>query len=180
MVGGVVDFADFHFDKVGAQKATGGQISAARVDFDDTGEHFVEPDGIFGLSIDGNRVVYALEMHRFPDTGRIADQLVKHGQILMHGAISKKYGETKSNLVLSVHDTQRTLKKVRERLLSYQNFYPYRKGFIFNSLEQVKTDISEGWTLADGTPFNPFPRLKRRSKIEVRATDTASSSLKST
>jgi len=46
---------------------------------------------------------------------------------------------------------------VRQRLLGYKNFHAFQLGFLFNSLDQVKANISRGWMFADGTPYDPFP-----------------------
>jgi len=157
-VGANIDLAHLYFDKIGAQKITkGGEVPVTKIELGPAKNDTIEPDSIFGISLAGERLIYALEMHCFPDTGRIADQLIKHGRALQKGAIAQKYGNYSAHLVLSVHENSVTFDRVRARLMGYPGFAPYKGFFLFNTLEQVRSDISKGWVLADGTPFEPFP-----------------------
>lgn len=99
-----IDTLDCYFDKIGSQRL-GGQVSATRINRPNG--DFIEPDLIFVVRENDQPLIYAIEYHRYPDTKRITDQLIKHAQVLKEGGIAQKYNLNISNYVISVHDTTR-------------------------------------------------------------------------
>ncbi len=59
-------------------------------------------------------------------------------------AIANKYNATTSNYVLTIHDTDTTLRTSRERLLNDPTIHRHDDAFYFNSLAQVVADITSG------------------------------------
>ncbi|MEM7662783.1 MAG: hypothetical protein AAF292_11075 [Pseudomonadota bacterium] len=162
-IGGTVEISDWYFDKTGSQKRGGSLEASTRVyspELLSRGLHskWCEPDGIVGLQIGNVSILYVLEVHCFPDTGRITEQLTNHITLLKNGAIAKKYRSENSQLVLSVHEHKSTFESVKARLQGTLGFDEVANDVVFNRLDQIKNDITQGWVYADGRPANPFPR----------------------
>ena len=41
------------------------------------------------------------------------------------------------------------MRSVQKRLREAKGFDKFKKGFVFNTLEQVQTDFTDGWSYAD-------------------------------
>lgn len=154
---GDVVHADWYFDKTGSQRAAGYQHATSRLNLSSSGGDWIEPDGVFGVNVEGVSVLYVLEVHRFPDTGRIVQQLLQHGHVLANGTASKKYNLDCSHMVLSVHVNEVTFRKARQNLLTYPGFSQFSESYVFARLDDVKADISSAWVYANGQPAGPFP-----------------------
>ena len=165
--GAEVKLADMDFDKIGAQR-TGGMVAKTKVQIDQ--HSFIIPDGIFGVLANQTPFLFALEVHDETDTGYITRQLMRHGNALMNGSIAKKYHQEASNFVLSVMEetrhskndaaneetAQKRVKAVQSRMLHQPYFDSFKAGYFFNTIHQVRRDIREGWTTADGVAVRPF------------------------
>ena len=162
-----IHLADMDFDKIGAQR-TGGMVAKTKVQIDQ--HSFIIPDGIFGLVANDTPFLFALEVHDETDTGYIVRQLMRHGNALMNGSLAKKYHQETSNFVLSVMEetrhtsndaaneeaAQKRVKAVQTRMLRQPYFQSFQQGYFFNTIHQVRRDIREGWTTADGVEVRPF------------------------
>jgi len=163
-----VHVADMDFEKDGAQR-TGGQVAKTKVSIDHAS--FIIPDGVFGIATAENQpLLYALEIHSETDTKYITEQLLRHGSALINGSIGKKYNQNISNFVLSVMENTRSGKKadlneaaaakrvkaVQKRMLHQPYFQSFGQGYFFNTIHQVRRDIRDGWTTADGQEVRPF------------------------
>jgi len=135
-----------YYDKQGAQRVRG-QVCDTRLEIGNM--DFIEPDGIFCLRKDDFVLPVILEVHRFPDTGRIVKQLNKHGLALHLRAMKNKYSLSKDPVLLSVHEHKHTKLSTQKRLTEAPGFETYLPGFVFNTVEQVKTDITQGWRYAN-------------------------------
>lgn len=166
--GSTVHVADMDFEKEGAQRS-GGQTAKTKVAIDHAS--FIIPDGIFGVvDVENQPLLYALEIHSETDTRYITDQLMRHGSALINGSIGKKYNQNISNFVLSVMEDTRAgknaeanevaaakrVKAVQKRMLHQPYFQSFGQGYFFNTIHQVRRDIREGWTTADGQKVRPF------------------------
>ena len=134
-----------YFDKRGAQRGQG-QICDTRLDLGNMG--MIEPDGIFVLKFDDFILPLILEVHRYPDSGRIAQQLNKHGYGIHIGSLNSKYGVAVSPIILSVHEHEHSMLSVQKRLSEAKGFESFEQGYIFNTVEQFKTDMTTGWKYA--------------------------------
>jgi len=141
-----ITLTTLYYDKQGAQRGKG-QVCDTRLEIGNMG--FIEPDAIFCLKRGEIVIPLILEVHRFPDTGRIAEQLNKHGYGVHLGALNHKYDIRVNPIVLSVHEHERTLIGTRKRLAEAPGFEPFLPGFVFNTVEQVKADISKDWSYAN-------------------------------
>ena len=108
----------------------------------------IEPDGIFVLKFDDFILPLILEVHRYPDSGRIAQQLNKHGYGIHIGSLNSKYGVAVSPIILSVHEHEHSMLSVQKRLSEAKGFESFEQGYIFNTVEQFKTDMTTGWKYA--------------------------------
>jgi len=143
-----------YFDKHGAQRGTG-QVSDTRLELGHMG--IIEPDGIFVLKRDGFVLPLILEVHRYPDSQRIAEQLNRHGYGLHIGALTAKYNDLKvSPVILSVHEKESSMRGAQKRLREADGFEPFSKGFVFNTVQQMKSVISQSWEYADGRALQIF------------------------
>jgi len=150
-----VTHAALYFDKQGAQRGQG-QVCDTRLDLGKMG--MIEPDGIFVLRRDDFIMPLILEVHRYPDSGRIAEQLNKHGYGIHIGALNAKYGLGVSPIILSVHEHDYSMLSARKRLRDAKGFEPFAQGFVFNTMAQVKADLEQSWTYADMAPALIFTR----------------------
>ena len=148
-----VSLFDYYFDAYGNPQKLG-QINYITRFILDSGE-FSHPDAVFELSLNKSTVIYAMEIHLTPKTKTITEQLLKHIRLMQTGGIQQRYKVDTMHRVLSIHDTQASLRNVKKRMLQ-QAPKQFLTGFFFNSLEQVKADITAGWTYADDKPVRPF------------------------
>lgn len=100
--------------------------------------------------------MFALEIHNTKQTAKIIRQLDNHLSAIQEKAISTKYQHPKNCPVLSLFTHKGTMEATKKRLL--QKIFELKafKGFLFNSLENVNQDITQGWHLIDNTPVNFF------------------------
>ena len=166
-IGAEVLLSDLDFIMKGAQRLDG-QTSVCKVTMED-GSFYI-PDGIFGFRFENNLFLYALEVHHTMSTQRIVAKLQNYYKILMEGAISAKYNYNLNCYVLNVFEQERLTKDhaknvqlaknkmgyVKDRLLADQYFAPFQPAFLFNTMESVRADITQGWTRADGQESSPF------------------------
>ncbi len=146
-----VNFSHLYFDKTGSQRGSGPkQVSDARLDLGNGG--FIVPDIVTCFNREDYILPLVLEVHRHPDTKEIAQQLQRNATAIYAGAMAAKYDLPINNLVLSVHEKPEVMKRVMTLLMQIPNFENYIDGFLFNTVEQVKTDITQGWAYANMKP----------------------------
>jgi len=144
-----ITHAALYFDKHGAQRGQG-QVCDTRLELGNMG--IIEPDGIFVLRRDEFVVPLILEVHRYPDSKRIAEQLSKHGYGIHIGALNAIYSLGVSPIILSVHEQEYSMLSAQKRLRDAPGFEPFSQGFVFNTVDQVKTDLTKGWGYANMKP----------------------------
>ncbi len=147
-----------------------------KIIFDDG--NFIIPDGVFGIRFQGKLFLYALEIHHADSTERITAKLKNYFKALVEKKISERWNYDLACYVLSVYqeqdlctDTKLTrsqrqsknlefcrnkMEYVKQRLLSDSEFERFKPGFYFNSMDQVRSDLTTGWTLADDIAVTPF------------------------
>lgn len=145
--------ADLYFDKKAPSRGQA-QICASRLELGVKG--MIEPDGIFILKRGETIVPIIAEMHHSGNTGRIAEQLNKHAYVIYTGAIRQKYGINVNPIVLSVHEKKHIMLSVQKRLKGAEGFDAFMKGFVFNTVEQIRDKFSKGWSYADQTQAMTF------------------------
>jgi hypothetical protein len=146
-----------YFDKSGANRTGANRLrSACRIDLGH--RDFIIPDGLAYFDTGTRKRVVALELHRFPDTGRIVKKMDKHIQALDSDAYPKAFGHDAAGRVLHIFSDANVAVRVMDRLLALPGFRSSRafQLMAFNSLEGIKADFGSGWVLADRTPASIF------------------------
>lgn len=101
--------------------------------------------------------LFALEVHNTRQTAKIIRQLENHLIAMREKAISTKYKHPKNCPVLSVFTHKGTMEATKKRLLQKDPaFLKFKGGFLFNSLENIERDITQGWHAIDNTAVNFF------------------------
>lgn len=111
----------------------------------------------FGLQYeDGSSRLFAFEYHRGRYIHAIVEQLELHLRAMAEDVLPNHYQHPHANYLLSVYEHASTLRTTKERLCRYSIFKPFQAGFLFNSMEQVRKNFSEGWTDFAGQPSKLF------------------------
>ncbi|MDO8606144.1 MAG: hypothetical protein Q7R40_06385 [Phaeospirillum sp.] len=146
-----------YFDKIGANRAGSNRLrSVCRVDLPH--HRFIVPDGLAFFDTGTKKRAVALELHRFPDVGRIVKKLVNHIPALDMDAYPRAFGHEAAGRVLNIFCDAKAAVRVMDRLLDVPGFRGSRafQLMAFNSLDSVKADFGGDWVLADRTKANVF------------------------
>lgn len=150
-------FTDMDFDIIGSRRqGTFTKKTEIRLPNDATP---IVPDGIFGVNINGEPRIYILEVHRKTETKAVSEQLKRYIDVLETGAVAEKYGLEVSPLICSVHMKDNVLRGVKVSLLKTQDFELFKGAFLFNSVDDLTSELAKGWSLADDQLVLPFSRL---------------------
>lgn len=139
---------------------------------------YIIPDGIFGFKLNGTAYLYALEIHHGTSAQKATAKLQTYYEALMEHAISKKYKYEMSCYILSLFQEEKfnnnrkltkeqkhqrnirrcetKMKSVMDRLEADPKFPTFKPAYLFNTMENIRTDLVAGWTLADGADVTPF------------------------
>jgi hypothetical protein len=150
-----VDFWHSYFDSKGNQRQSNKQLIR---DTQVTLYHQnIVPDGNFRLDmLDGESRLFTLELHKGTNTKRIIKQLENHARLVELELLPDKYDHPHDNYVLSVYNHKGTLEAVKKRFLDNKRLAEYSEYYIFNSVEQVIADFSQGWHYFNNEKFEIF------------------------
>lgn len=76
----------------------------------------IEPDGLFITSNFQKKKLYAVEIHRSPNTKEILQQINQHIDTMTQASMSKRFGVKANNYLLSVSSNENTLKHLLARI----------------------------------------------------------------
>lgn len=128
----------------------------------------VIPDGIFSVElITGQQAIYLAELHRSTQTKAVTAQLLRYIEVIQSGVIQSKYGIKAHPMICSVHLKDNVLSGVKARLLKHPEFAPFLRNFVFRKMNNLHSDFTHGWHLADNTPANPFPPSNHASHASL-------------
>lgn len=118
----------------------------------------IVPDGLAFFDTGTKKRAVAIELHNFPDAGRIAKQLAGHVEPLELDAYSHAFGHDAAGRVLSISSEAGLALRVMDRMLALPGFRDSRAFHLmaFNTLDSVKADFGKGWVLADRSPAGIF------------------------
>jgi hypothetical protein len=147
------DVALTYFDRVRAMpRTTGGREigfrTATHIQID--ASNYIEPDGIARFIVGGKVRLCMIEMHKDRPPGEITTELDKHISALAAGTLSGIFNHPTSHIVLSIYENQKTMQTVISRLKAIPDFADFQGDFMFNTLDQVRSDFSKGWIMANG------------------------------
>lgn len=152
---GICDAFDRYFGRVANPKPHRRGLVSATTVFHQDGK--IVPDAIVKFSANGVERLCAVEIHHNDRTGRIIQQLTGYLPALQERAISLRYGYEGMPFILSIFDEANVLELTKKRFLGSKALAPASKGFLFNTLEQVCDDITQGWHYANGKEARIFP-----------------------
>jgi hypothetical protein len=147
-----------YFDKTGANRGAGLTRLRAATRLDLPGGSYIIPDGLAFFDTGAKRRAVALEVHNFPDVGRIVKQLAGYVDHVVTDASSRTFGHDAAGRVLSISTDPAVTVRVMDRMLALPGFRDSRafQLIAFNTLDSVKADFGTGWVLADRSPAGIF------------------------
>ncbi len=150
---------DRYFGRVPHPEAHRKELICATTIFHRDGQ--ISPDGMVKFETNGNEKLFAIEIHHDNKSGRIIDQLEKHVISANDGAPQARYQHSKRPHVLNIFDEPNVMENVKARFYSSSVLQDQKQGFLFNTLKQIKADISKGWQYANGQ-IEPFVFANRQ------------------
>lgn len=147
-----------YFDKTGANRGAGLSRLRAATRLDLPAGGYIIPDGLAYFDTGTKRRAVAVEIHNFPDVGRIVKQLAEYMDHVVTDASSRAFGHDAAGRVLSISTDPAVAVRVMDRMLALPGFRESRAFNLiaFNELENVKADFGSGWVLADRSPAGIF------------------------
>lgn len=116
----------------------------------------IEPDGILEFVSDGVRRIFAIEVHMGNKTKYIVNQLYGNMKAMKEGVIMRRYDHESPNFCISIFKNEKTMENVKDELLKLRSFENFKSLFVFNAIERMDKDFSEGWHFADGREVKLF------------------------
>ena len=150
----LLEIQDFMTDpNSGTRKPT----SATELKIPDSSKAVI-PDGTFAVELNsGKSVVYLVEIHRSTQTKAVTAQLERYFDVIKHRTIQQKYALQVHPIICSVHHQTTVLNSVKKRLNDNPEFEPFKRNFVFHTLDDLTTKFTGGWHFADNTSAHPFP-----------------------
>jgi len=120
----------------------------------------VIPDGIFAINVHttGKIAVYLVEVHRSTQTKAVTEQLVNYFEVIKQAVIQETLGYPVHPIICSVHHQSSVLENVKKRLMTMPEFEPFKRNFVFHTLDDLNTNFTDGWHFADETAAAVFPK----------------------
>ncbi len=123
------------------------------------------PDGTFAVELtSGKAVVYLVEIHRSTQSKAVTEQLVRYFGVIRQRVIEQKYGYAVNPIICSIHHQSSVLASVKNRLNAAPDFEPFKRNFVFRTLDGMTSNFTDDWHFADGTSAIPFPNLSRNER----------------
>lgn len=126
----------------------------------------VIPDGTFAVRLfSGPVALYVAELHRSTQTKAVTEQLKRYLDVIKSGALEQAHGIDVNPMVCSIHMQDAVLTGTKARLLNDPEFATFKSNFVFNTIDQMRSNFCDGWHLADGSPATPFPLNNPESDV---------------
>ena len=94
--------------------------------------------------------LYAIEVFNGNNTNRVHLSLLQHLKALSVGEPSKQFKLNYGSRVLCIFETENNMVSVMKRLKEDERFKKSKPYFLFKTLEEMKTNIFDGWLLFGG------------------------------
>jgi len=119
------------------------------------------PDGTFAVELhSGKLMVYLVEIHRSTQTKAVTAQLKRYFDVIRERVIQQKYDLQVHPVICSIHHQNSVLNGVKNRLNADADFEPFKRNFVFHTLDDLTINFTGGWHFANNTPAIPFPNQK--------------------
>ncbi len=142
-----------YFDQVTSGKKNGYRAeSSIKI----SENEYLIADGIAMLQTPKRKELYAIEVFNGNNTNRVHLSLLQHLKALSVGQPSKQFKLNYGSRVLCVFETESNMRSVMKRLNEDERFKKSKPYFLFNTLEEMKTNIFDGWLLFGGEKVNLF------------------------
>jgi hypothetical protein len=140
-------FSHRYFDQKGSNRSGDLCLDTKIVSYDTT----IISDWVFMLETKKQAELYCAEIYMDDhDASRPFFSLRSYLHIISEGAPSIKYHFNRSNRVLAVFGTERTMFSVLKKIQSDPEFQNFSNHFLFKSLENISSDFHEDWIHIDG------------------------------
>lgn len=142
-----VYFSHRYFDQTGSNRT--GDLSIDTKISMDAGELIA--DWIFMIETDVQQELYCAEIYMDThDANRPYKSLRAYLQALSEGAPSIKFNFNRSNRVLALFGTERTMFSVLQKIQKDPNFTHFTRHFLFKHIDDLTGDFSKGWLTMEG------------------------------
>lgn len=140
-------FSHRYFDQTGSNR-TGDQTLDTKIEMSD-GELIA--DWIFQVRTPKQEELYCAEVYMDDhDTNRPYHSLRAYLPALTEGAPSIKYQFNRSNRVLAIFGTERTMVSVLQKIQHDPDFENFSRHFLFKHLGSLDKDFHDGWIFPTG------------------------------
>lgn len=150
-VGAEIDFwtHDYQGDPYRPTNSIGRPPSVNAITLEDGRE--IKPDGIFGMTYQGESRLFVLELHNRTPTKRVVNQLYRNFEARTELAQKfVKFTQVKDPYVLSVFVERERMKAAQKFVAKNQAFAPVIRGLMFTDLELLKALPDASWAFAEG------------------------------
>jgi hypothetical protein len=127
---------DAYFDKQGNNRTAHNLEAKTKIDIGNNETYM--PDGVMITNNFEEKEMYLIEMYNGKDTGRVVEQLAKHGRAIALGTPAKKYNIQKNPIILSIFEFDSIKQAVIKRLESNPKFAPISNYFYFGYLSEIQ------------------------------------------
>lgn len=142
-------FYHYYFDK--AKKETNKRFRQAKNHIKLEDDKFLIPDAVTKFQYDNKKYLYLIEIHNGKDTNKILTQVINHIHAIKLGTPREKYNHQTSNRVAIIFEYKSCMDALIKKMHEEPKLKKYLNLFIFNTIENMKSDFNENWLMFDNT-----------------------------
>ena len=142
-------FYHYYFDK--AKKEPNVRFRQAKNHIKLDHGKFLIPDAVTKFQYSQEKYLYLIEIHNGKDTNKILTQVINHIHAIKLGTTKEKYNHTSSNRVAIIFEYQSCMEALIKKMNDEPKLNKYLNLFIFNTIENMKSNFNENWLLFDST-----------------------------
>ncbi len=142
-------FYHYYFDK--AKKQPNVRFRQAKNHINLDNGKFLIPDAVTKFQYNQNKYLYLIEIHNGKDTNKIFVQVLNHIEAIKLGTPKEKYNHPKNNRVAIIFEYESCMNALIKQMSNESNLKKYINLFIFNTIENIKSNFNENWLLYDGS-----------------------------
>ena len=108
------------------------------------------------LQTQNRKELYAIEVYNGMNVQRVHQSLLQHLLALKDGQPSKLFELEYGSRILCVFELDSCKGQVMKRLCEDEHFAFAKEYFLFKTLDEIKENVFDGWSLFDGTIIKLF------------------------